>query len=253
MDAWLIETMRHAGQIALDFFEGTFEVKTKPDGSPVTTADLAVDRFLREQLGQRYPEDCLLSEETEDDPRRSESRRVWIIDPIDGTSYFAARKPEFGVLAALVVDGIAEESVAYFPKMDILLASKRGEGAFVNGRRVRVSPVTGAQAKVACKPGPFQSLNTAPQVIKNNALEVFRVITGETEGCVVQTSPSTGEHDYAWASIAIEEAGGRMTDTNNEALRYNKPIRKMPPVLICSNRLVHDTILAGVRRLQSST
>ncbi|MFA6241268.1 MAG: inositol monophosphatase family protein [Candidatus Hydrogenedentales bacterium] len=191
MDRWLIDTVRHAGQIALDFFEGSFEVKRKPDGSPVTTADLTVDRFLREQLAQRYPGDCLLSEETEDDPRRSSARRVWIIDPIDGTSYFVAGRPEFGVLVALAVDGWVEESVSFFPKMDILLSSKRGEGAFVNGRRVHVSRLNGAGAKVACKPGPFQSLNTAPQVIKNNALEVFRVVTGEVEGCVIQTSPST--------------------------------------------------------------
>lgn len=253
MDEWLIETVRHAGHIALDFFDGTFDVNVKPDGSPVTTADLAIDRFLRRQLEERFPEDCLLSEEAPEDPRRMEARRAWIIDPIDGTSYFAARQPEFGVLVALAVDGIAEESVAFFPKLGILLASKRGKGALVNGRPVRTSKVDGPTAKVACKAGPFQVLNTAPQVIRNNALEVFRVITGEIEGCVIRTSPSTGEHDYAWASIAIEEAGGRLTDTSGEVLRYNKPVRTMPPVLVCSNGLIHDALVERTRTLEGAT
>ncbi|MBM3289654.1 MAG: 3'(2'),5'-bisphosphate nucleotidase CysQ, partial [Candidatus Hydrogenedentes bacterium] len=82
MNDWLIQLAEEAGRTAMDFRRQGFEVITKPDGSPVTSADLAIDRFLHEEISARYPGDCILSEETPDDPDRLSARRVWIADPI---------------------------------------------------------------------------------------------------------------------------------------------------------------------------
>jgi len=248
MNDWLIDVVKRAGSMALDFRDKGFEVHIKKDGSPVTSADLAIDAFLHEEIKARFPGDCVLSEETPDDPDRLSARRVWIADPIDGTAHFVAKRDGFGILLAFCEDGLATESVAHFPAMQILLYAKRGLGAFVNGRAVHVSSVSD-DPKVATHAERFVSLHTAPWHLRNNAVAIFQVITGELEGCICTTTPSTGEHDYAWASCAFEAAGGKLTDISGEPLRYNKPVRTMPRVLIGSNRLIHDALVRSVAAL----
>lgn len=247
MRAWLTEIVREAGQIAVEYLAAGFEVGYKADGSIVTSADLHIDRFLRERIQERFPGDGILSEESTDDPQRLAWRRVWIVDPIDGTAAFAGRRPEFGVLIALCVDGESVASVAHFPQMGVTLYSERNEGAFVNGRRVTVSTVQGESKTIAAGKGPYETLHTAPAPIRNNALALFQVTTGEIDGCVFPCSPTAGEHDYAWASCAVPAAGGMLTDADGHPLRYNKVTRRMPSVLVGSNGLIHDELLRRVK------
>ncbi|NUM54634.1 MAG: hypothetical protein HUU46_13400 [Candidatus Hydrogenedentes bacterium] len=244
MNQWLISVAEEAGRIALDFRRDGFELKTKPDGSPVTSADLAIDAFLHEEISAQFPDDCILSEESADAPGRLNASRVWIADPIDGTAHFAANRDGFGTLVALCIDGVATECVAHFPALAVTLYAKLGEGAFVNGRRVTVSESADDHPIVATHAPRFLDLHSAPIQFGNNAVAIFKVVTGEIDGCVATTSATTGEHDYAWASCAVEAAGGKLTDVNGAPLRYNKPVRKMPTVLVCSNGRIHE----GLRR-----
>lgn len=251
INEWLVDLAEEAGRIALEYRAKGFEVITKPDGSPVTTADLAIDRFIHDEISSRYPNDCVLSEETPDDLRRTSASRVWIADPIDGTVHFAAGGNGFGILIALCVDGISEECVANFPALNVMLYAKVGVGAFVNGREVRVSSLGIDRAKVATHAQPYLALHTAPTHPRNNAVAVFKVITGEIEGAICATTSSTGEHDYAWASCAVAAAGGRVTDVAGAELRYNKPERRMPSLIVVSNGMIHEELLQRVRRIGS--
>ncbi|MDZ4857742.1 MAG: inositol monophosphatase family protein [Candidatus Hydrogenedentes bacterium] len=248
MNQWLIGLAEEAGRMTLEYREKGFEVFTKPDGSPVTSADLAVDAFLQRELKSRHPGDCVLSEESPDDPLRGQARRVWIVDPIDGTAHYAAMRDGFGILIALCIDGEADECVALFPMHKILLYARRTFGAFVNGRAVKVS-ANSTRPKIATHAERFLPLHTAPAQLRNNAIAIFQVITGELEGCICMTSPSTGEHDYAWASCAFESAGGMLTDIDGVPLRYNKAVRRMPAIVLGSNGLVHNELMANARAL----
>lgn len=243
MNDWLIGLAEECGRMALDFWREGFEVKTKPDGSPVTTADLAIDRLIHDEIKARFSNDCVLSEETPDDPNRLQAERVWIADPIDGTAHFANRRDGFSTLIALCVNGVSEEAVAHFPALGLTLYAKLSEGAYVNRRRVFASKNHGANAKIAAHAPRFSALHSAPAHYNNNAIAVFKTVTGEIDGCVATTTPSTGEHDYAWASCAIESAGGKLTDLSGAPLRFNKAVRSMPPVLVCSNGYSHDELL----------
>lgn len=249
MNNWLVNLAEESGRIALDFARDGFEVITKPDGSPVTSADLAIDKLIHEEIAAQYPGDCVLSEESRDDPQRLNAQRVWIADPIDGTAHFIAGRNGFGTLIALCVNGEAQECVAHFPKQQLTLYAKQGEGAFVNGRRVEVSDAAANQAKIAAHAPRFLPLHTAPAQYGNNAVAIFKVITGEIDGCVATTTPSTGEHDYAWASCAVKAAGGLLTDLEGNPLRYNKPVRTMPQVLVCSNGRIHEALREKARGL----
>ena len=100
------EAIKRAGHEALRLAAVGFDTYTKPDQSPVTSVDLAVNQILRDHLSAAFPEDGWLSEETEDNHHRLTRSRVWIVDPIDGTRSFVRGLPEFCLSVALVEQGI---------------------------------------------------------------------------------------------------------------------------------------------------
>src|SRR4029450_4911384 len=100
------------------------------DSSPVTAADEAANVCLIEKIGGAFPEDAILSEESPDDESRLGKRRVWIVDPLDGTRDFLAQTGDFCVLIGLTIDGVPVLGVAYQPVKDALYFARRGQGAF---------------------------------------------------------------------------------------------------------------------------
>src|SRR5262245_49791983 len=94
---------RHAGSIIMNLFKGKFTVREKSKNNPVTTADLAANQKIREIIRGQFPHDGWLSEEDQDDARRLELSRVWVVDPIDGTKEFIEGVPQFAISIALVV------------------------------------------------------------------------------------------------------------------------------------------------------
>ncbi len=103
--ATLVEAIRSAGTKVRELVKVGFEVQTKQDRSPVTTVDHEVNRILHEMQRLEFPQDAWLSEESPDDPARLTNRRVWIVDPIDGTKALVNRMPEFCISAALIERG----------------------------------------------------------------------------------------------------------------------------------------------------
>src|SRR5688500_8052041 len=113
--ATLSDTMLRAGREALRLAADGFETHTKQDRSPVTSADLAVNQILRDSLSAAYPDDGWLSEETPDAPDRLGKKRVWIVDPIDGTRSFVRGLPEFCLSVALIEEGLPAVAAIYNP------------------------------------------------------------------------------------------------------------------------------------------
>src|SRR3954468_19660942 len=105
----VVEIAREAGGIARRYFrrgeKTSARIWSKHGGSPVTEADVAVDSFLKVELSAALPESGWLFEETTDEPSRLASRRVWIVDPIDGTRAFLSGHPDWSIAIALLVDG----------------------------------------------------------------------------------------------------------------------------------------------------
>ena len=126
--AGAVAAVREAGAVALGFFRGAHRRWEKGPGQIVTEADIAVDGLLRRSLGELLPDAGWLSEETADDGSRLDRRRVWVVDPIDGTRSFAAGKPEFTVCAALVEDGAPVLGVILNPATGELFRATRGGG-----------------------------------------------------------------------------------------------------------------------------
>src|SRR5918996_6490702 len=137
--AFAFELADLADAITLDrYLADDLVVETKPDRSPVTEADRAVEQALRKRIGEERPGHGVVGEEFgADQPAAAR----WILDPIDGTKNYLRGIPVWATLIALEREGRVELGVASAPALHRRWWAARGEGAFVNGRRIPVSRV----------------------------------------------------------------------------------------------------------------
>ena len=141
-----IQLAREAGQLLLEYFNSpALHTNRKADYSPVTEADIAVDRLIKEAIRKRYPQDQILSEELHPiyNPEKTpiyEQAAVWIVDPLDGTTNFSLGLHYWGVLIARIETGQPRIAVMNFPRLNELYAAQRGQGAYLNEAQIRVLP-----------------------------------------------------------------------------------------------------------------
>ena len=217
--------VREAGALALGFFEGGARNWTKADDSPVTEADIAVDRFLATALPPLGAGSGCLSVETADDGARLNMRRVWIVDPIDGTRAFVEKRPEWVVSVALVEDGAPVAGVVHNPCGDVTHAAIRGGGARMNGVMMRAEDSDGISG---LKIGGSKSMLTplkphgAAEGRWHYALanRLVQVVGGDLDAAVAR--PNAHDWDIAAAHVILEEAGARLIGLDGAAPTYNR-------------------------------
>ncbi|HEY6397674.1 MAG TPA: inositol monophosphatase family protein [Solirubrobacteraceae bacterium] len=208
-----------ADRIAMSRFRASdLEVEIKPDGSPVTDADGTIERDLRVRLAEARPDHAVLGEEF---GASGDSPWCWHLDPIDGTGSFLAGKPEWYVLIALVHDGVPILGVASAPALDSRWWAARGQGAFRDGRRLRVS-ATRRLAEATLGDDWHRTLERGltGQPINRIAAACARV-RPYAESCVLAVAEAESDialgvggypWDHAALKVIVEEAGGRFTD-----------------------------------------
>lgn len=225
-------------------------VWTKPGGSPVTEADVAVDLFLQQRLAAFLPEAGWLSEETRDDPRRMERDLVWVVDPIDGTRAFLSGDRNWSVSIALLAGGEPVEGIVYAPALDALYEAARGGGATLNGVRLETTVLDKIQgARVAGpKPlvdaleraaGPLLRLPKVPSL----ALRLARVAAGDIDAGLI--SLDARDWDIAAADLILNEAGGRLTTLDGARPIYNRPA-PVHGVLVAAGARLHAAALSAL-------
>jgi myo-inositol-1(or 4)-monophosphatase len=233
--------------------ERSYKVGFKGRGNPVTSADLEADRAIRKILAAGFLDYGWLSEETADDKSRLSARRVWIVDPLDGTKEFINRVPEFCVAIALAEDGVPVLGVSYNPIKRELFWAARGMGCHLGARRVRVTRtrtlrranVLASRSEVAR--GEWQVFDGQVEVSPTGsvAYKLARVAAGKGDATLTRSPKS--EWDVASGAALIAEAGGRMTDIDGHELRFNQPSVRLHG-LIASNGILHDDLRRLARR-----
>ena len=128
---------RRAGELAAARFRTDVEVSLKGRANVVTDVDLASERLILDYVGREYPDFGILSEESE--PVPGAAPYTWVVDPIDGTRNFAEGIPHFCVVVAIAAGDEVVAGVTYDPVRDELFAAQKGQGAYLNGQRIRVS------------------------------------------------------------------------------------------------------------------
>ena len=134
-----IVAARAAGALIRAIYATDYTVDYKSQDSPVTVADRDANRKIHEILQDAFPTYGWLSEETADSPARLSCQRVWVVDPMDGTKEFIHKIPEFAVSIALIEEGKPVLGVVYNPLQDRLFWAVRGQGAWCEEQRLRVS------------------------------------------------------------------------------------------------------------------
>ena len=210
-----------AGRIAASRCGTAFKQWEKKPGELVCDIDLEVDAFLREHLAALDPEAGWLSEETVDESDRYERRRVWVVDPIDGTRDFLRRRTGWSVSVALVEDRVPVIGVLSAPQRDELWTAARGRGSWRNGERLKVSGRTelaGARVPTEQLPSADADLIAVP---KPNSIALRIALVGAGEADLVATLKWGFEWDVAAAALIAEEAGATVTGALGQPLTFN--------------------------------
>jgi len=223
-----LETIvREAGALAVKAFHGeTLHSWTKQGGSPVSEADIALDKFLRERLTRLLPDAGWLSEETEDDRARLGSSRLWVVDPIDGTRAFVNNRTDWSVSVALVENGRPRAAALYAPIEDGLYLAIHREGVTLDGVRLKASASESFDGVHAAGPKPMlgelekalPGLVAEPKV-HSLALRLARVASDKLG--VAFASKNSHDWDLAAADLIVHEAGGMLTTLDGQATTYN--------------------------------
>jgi myo-inositol-1(or 4)-monophosphatase len=215
--------VRAAGKIALQFFGGSYKRWNKDCGSPVTEADLAIDTFLKNELRGQRCDYGWLSEESLDDPARLASRRLFVVDPIDGTVAFMKGRPHFTICAAVVEETRPIAGVVLNPATDECFTAGLGQGAFLNGDIIHA----GTRTEIAgCRVlGNKQALDGWPPMhIENFSSIAYRVaLVAAARFDAMISLTVKRDWDLAAADIILSEAGGRLVDGDGQPLAYNRP------------------------------
>ncbi len=256
--ALLRDAAREAGALAWRMRRAGLTINYKDGGSPVTDADLAADALLTGRLRGARPDYGWLSEETADDPERLTRRRVFVVDPIDGTRAFLNDRPWWAISLAVVEDGRPVAGVVFAPEFDETYAAIAGSGATLNDAPIGVSLTTGlADCRMAGDPKTFLHRNWPepwpPMRIEQRNSTAYRmclVASGDFDAALAPVPKH--DWDLAAADLIVHEAGGFVGDHTGAAFTYNRP-SPLQASLVCATPALAPLILARVGHIALPT
>lgn len=252
----------------MEIFHKGFEVKEKSNNphysEPVTIADTTASKLIVEALTEEFPHDGILSEEEPDNTElRLSRRRVWIIDPLDGTKGFTKMQGDFAVQIGLVENGKPILGVVYQPINKKLYYAIKDAGAFLenqNAKTVKLhvtnttefSEMTIAESR-SHRSSRMQILNAHfnfKKELPHSSVGLKVGLLAEKRADIyIHLSPHTKFWDTAAPQIILEEAGGLMTDLFGENIKYdNADVRNLNGIL-CTNGIAHAKAVKRLRPL----
>ena len=218
----------------LKIYNTDFSVEIKDDNSPVTLADKNADRVIREYLHERYPDYAFLTEESTDNKDRLNNDYVWIVDPVDGTKDFVAKRGEFTTNIALAYKHEAVVGVVVIPLTGEIYYAAKGLGAFYRHNGVtqrihvndKIAGITVLKSVFHTKPNEeavYEKYKDKIAKIEKwgSALKPCRIAQGLGE-LTLRLSDGTKEWDTAASQVIVEQAGGIFLDTKRQRIMYNR-------------------------------
>ena len=244
-----VRAAKEAGKVLIDNFGRVIRTKAKSDRNLVTDIDLKAEERIIKLIKKDYPDDDILSEESR--YRFSNSEFKWIIDPLDGTHNYIHNIEIFGVSIALEFEGEVVLGVIYMPLTRELYIGQKGEGAYLNGKRINVSKRPLPQATMVYDSSIRYNKKAMLTGLGELVDKVFNVrMFGST--CRSLSYLASGKvdleieyndkiWDFAAGLLLVEEAGGKATDFQGK--RWNTGTRRF----VASNGVVHREILKMIK------
>lgn len=240
-----ITIAKQAGAVIRKNFVTGMKKQWKDNETPVTKTDIDINKMVIAKVKKYFPGHDVLGEE--ESSLKNKGEYLWVCDPVDGTIPFSHGVPTCVFSLALVKDGKPIAGVIFDPFINRLIYAEKGKGAFLNGKKIKVSKQTMDKAVLN-----WESPRTAG-MLKKEFPKCFPlcfccVIYG---GLLVATGEMVATlytwnyaHDGASLKIIIEEAGGRVTDLSGKDQRYDGKINGF----LASNGVVHDDLLRLIKK-----
>ena len=261
-----VELARYASESILEHYsrEIIAEQKLGADNyyEPVTIADRAASRIIVEGLAAEFPDDAILSEEEADDVNvRLSKKRVWIIDPIDGTAGFVKKDGDFAVQIGLAIDGEAVLGVVMLPFHNVIYRAVKGEGAFAEyfgeqPKEIRATDETDFSRMTLAfsRNHPSRGIKAIIAGFKfQNAVQRGSIglkvglIAERQADAYIHLSPRTKVWDTCAPQSILEEAGGVLTDLFGEKYRYDREDLQNHGGIVATNGAAHEEVIARLR------
>ena len=253
--ATAVESVIRAGEIQMAHFGGAMRVDKKGIIDLVTEIDLRVEREFRSLIAGRFPDHVVLGEEfSEAAERDAAPEYCWVFDPVDGTTNYAHALPIFCSSLALEIRGEPAVAAIYDPTRRELFTAERGQGAWLNGARLRVSAADTLIDSLLCTGfpysvqhdaaslvglfGEFLKVSRAVRRLGSAAIDLCYVAAGRLDGFWEQ---SLHPWDVAAGALIIQEAGGRVTDL------AGGPYSSRAGNLVASNGHIHDAMVTTIQ------
>jgi myo-inositol-1(or 4)-monophosphatase len=250
--------VREAGEIARHYYGKDYRRWSKSRGEPVTEADIAIDRHLRTILQKARPNYGWLSEETGKDLSRLNTQRMFIVDPIDGTTAFLKERPHFSISVGIAENGRSVTGVVYNPILDEFFSAYAGGGARLNGEPIHVSHCSELEGcRIVGQKDLFAHPNWAipplepwpPMHVESRSSVAYRmalVAAGQFDAAVILSAKH--DWDMAGGDVIVREAGGLVTDKDGDALTFGRS-DAIQRNMVCAGPTLHAQILARLRPL----
>ncbi|MEJ8543877.1 inositol monophosphatase family protein [Brevibacillus borstelensis] len=257
-----LDCARSAGELSLRRMKQPFTVEYKTSASDLVTAvDKEVEKHVIDEILRKYPEHGILGEESTftGDPGKYDT--LWVIDPIDGTTNFVHQQINFAVSIAVYHKGEGLIGVVYDPSRDEMFHAVKGQGAFLNGQRLRLEKTVSLEEALLCtsvfwnKQAEQMGIDLivkklagkvrGMRLLGSAALEMSYVAAGRLDGYV---SLSLNAWDFGAGNILVEEAGGRVTTMDGQPL----PFDRKSSVMAC-NPTFYEELQHYIQRSESES
>jgi myo-inositol-1(or 4)-monophosphatase len=252
--ALITSAAREAGALALKLRSAGLETSFKEGDSPVTNADLATDALIKDILTRARPDYGWLSEETSDDPIRRSRRRLFVVDPIDGTRAFIKNRPWWAVSVAVVEDDRPIAGVVFAPDVDETYQATIAGGATLNGEAIHASDRDAVEgcgmvgdARMFAHPAwptPWPEMRIEAR--NSTAYRMCIIAAGAFDATLALVAKF--DWDLAAADLIAREAGAFVGDHRGRPFVYNGP-KPAQPSLVCAAPRLAPLILERVRHI----
>ncbi|MGI9069194.1 MAG: 3'(2'),5'-bisphosphate nucleotidase CysQ family protein [Pyrinomonadaceae bacterium] len=261
-----LELAREAGAAILDLYERPLDIQQKTganDREPVTQADTLANEIIVQHLGREFPDDGILAEESVDTVRRLDKSRVWMIDPLDGTTGFIDGNGDFAVQIGLTEGGQCVLGVVYQPLTGVLYRAVRGGGTWVErpgsapekacvSEHIEISTMRLAASRSHRSPRMdtvVEAFGLKEEVRRGSVGIKVGLIVEQQCDLYVHLSPRTKQWDTCAPEIILREAGGTISDLFGRPLSYNQAEVQNRNGVVASNGAAHAQIIESLEPL----
>ena len=250
-----------SGRAVMNIYRQDFISRLKDDSEPVTEADIISNDIIRKTLSPLGY--LILSEESVDDKNRLKQKKIWVVDPLDGTSDFVNKTGEFTIMISFVEDQKPILGVIFSPSSNELFVSQKDQGSYHlkedRWSKIKVSDVSDLRKCRAV--GSRFHASTSEEVIlekigvakfspRGSSLKVIDICLGRAE-LYLTTTDKMKQWDTCASHSIVTEAGGKMSDLFGNELFYNENILNHQNGLLVTNGKIHNQVLKILNELKT--